>query len=75
MFTNEQVNLVVSETLVSTHIVMATMFDFEAGNRKFTVADVIAAILVEGKDVPAEERARCWYKSRRQSDAERSQPE
>lgn len=45
MFTNEQVKLVVGETLVSVHAVMATMFDFEGGNDPYTVADVIAAVV------------------------------
>lgn len=45
MFTNEQVRLVTEETLVSTHKALATMLGFEAGDGRYTLADVIAAVM------------------------------
>lgn len=45
MFTNEQVRLVTEETLVTTHRAMATMLAFEAGDDRYTLADVIAAVV------------------------------
>lgn len=75
MFTDEQVKLVVGETLVSTHVVMATMFDLEAGIKGFTVADVIAAVLDRDEDAPLEERTRLVFKNRRQAHADGAPPE
>lgn len=45
MFTNEQVRFVTEETLVSTHRAMATMLEFEAADDRYTLADVIAAVV------------------------------
>ena len=45
MFTNGHVKLVAEELMVLTHIVMAAMFDFEAKDEKFAIADVIAAVM------------------------------
>lgn len=75
MFTNEQVNLVVGETFVSTNIVMATMFDFEARDNKLTVADVIAAVLESDEEGPAGERSSLLFKIRSQPGADHLPPE